>query len=80
MSKKTVYMIAAAVLVLSAIGELCGVHLHSPAWWPLPFGYDIFFGFFSCWLLIILAKIIMTPLLQRDETYYDDPKGGEDDE
>ena len=39
MSKKTVYMIAAAVLVLSAIGELCGVHLHSPAWWPLPFGY-----------------------------------------
>ena len=28
----------------------------------------------------ILAKIIMTPLLQRDETYYDDPKGGEDDE
>jgi len=22
----------------------------------------------------------MTPLLQRDETYYDDPKGGEDDE
>lgn len=42
MSKKTVYMIAAAVLVLSAIGELCGVHLHSPAWWPLPFGYDIF--------------------------------------
>ena len=93
MSKKTVYMIAAAVLVLSAIGELCGVHLHSPAWWPLPFGYDIFFGFFGCWLLIILAKIIMTPLLQRDdrviesctdmnrdETYYDDPKGGEDDE
>ena len=63
-----------------AIGELCGVHLHSPAWWPLPFGYDIFFGFFGCWLLIILAKIIMTPLLQRDETYYDDPKGGEDDE
>ena len=59
MSKKTVYMIAAAVLVLSAIGELCGVHLHSPAWWPLPFGYDIFFGFFGCWLLIILAKIIM---------------------
>ena len=43
-------------------------------------GYDIFFGFFGCWLLIILAKIIMTPLLQRDETYYDDPKGGEDDE
>mgnify|MGYP000585720744 FL=1 len=41
MSKKTVYMIAAAVLVLSVIGELCGVHLHSPAWWPLPFGYDI---------------------------------------
>ena len=46
-----------------------------------PFGVDrIHVEGLECWLLIILAKIIMTPLLQRDETYYDDPKGGEDDE
>ncbi len=79
MSKKTVYLVAAAVLVLSAIGELCGVHLHSPKWWPLPFGYDIFFGFVGCWVLIILAKLIMMPLLQRDESYYDG-RGGDSDE
>lgn len=80
MSKKTVYMIAAAdARAFRNRRALRCTSAHS-AWWPLPFGYDIFFGFFGCWLLIILAKIIMTPLLQRDETYYDDPKGGEDDE
>lgn len=80
MSKKTLYFLVAAVLVLSAICEMSGVHLHSPAWWPLPFGYDIFFGFFGCWILIITAKLIMTPLLQRDENYYDDKDGGEQNE
>lgn len=58
--------------------EIAGVHMHHPHWWPLPFGYDIFFGFVGCWVLIILAKMIMAPLLQRDVKYYED--GGEDDE
>lgn len=66
------------VLVLAAIAEIAGVHMHAPHWWPLPFGYDIFFGFVACWILIILAKIIMTALLQRDEDYYE--KGGEDND
>lgn len=78
MTKKQIYLAAIAVLIVAAGAELCGVHLHSPKWWPLPFGYDIFFGFVSCWVLIILAKIIMMPLLQRDETYYENR--GEDDE
>lgn len=80
MSKKNVYRLALAVLVLSAAAELGGVHLHSSAWWPLPFGYNIFFGFVGCWVLIILSKIIMAPLLQRDESYYDEEAGGDGDE
>ena len=34
------------------------------------------FAFVGCWILIILAKLIMTPLLQRDEDYYE--KGCDD--
>lgn len=37
----------------------------------------VVFGFIGCWILIIAAKLIMTPLLQRDEDYY---QKGEDDQ
>ena len=76
MDKKKLYIIIAIVMVLSVGAELAGVHLHQH--WPLPFGYDIFFGFAGCWALIIMAKIIMASVLQRDESYYED--GGEDNE
>ena len=45
MTKKTVYMLVAVVLVLAAAAEIAGVHMHAASWWPLPFGYDIFFGY-----------------------------------
>lgn len=70
MSKKTTYLLIAVVMLCSIVGELCGVHMHRPHWWPLPFGYEMAFGFAGCWLLIIVAKIIMMPILQRDEDYY----------
>lgn len=78
MTEKKVYLLAGVILVLAAVAELFGIHLHAPAWWPLPFGYNIFFGFVGCWLLIIVSKIIMAFFLQRSEDYYDD--GGENDE
>lgn len=64
------YLACVAVLVASCAVEFAGVHLHAPHWWPLPFGYDVFFGFVGCWVLIVLAKMIMSPLLQRKEDYY----------
>jgi len=39
-------------------------------------GAMIAFSFVGCWLLIILAKLILTPLLQREEDYYQ--KGNDD--
>ncbi len=39
-------------------------------------GGMIVFAFIGCWILIILAKLIMTPILQRDEDYYE--KGCDD--
>ena len=40
-------------------------------------GADIIIGFIGGWILILFAKKILAPLLQRDEDYYD---GGKDDE
>ena len=39
-------------------------------------GGMIAFSFLGCWVLIILAKLILTPLLQREEDYY--TKGNDD--
>lgn len=75
MTKKKLYILIAIVMVLSLGAEIAGIHLHQH--WPLPFGYDIFFGFAGCWALIIMAKMIMAPILQRDEHYYD---GGDNDD
>ena len=85
MSKKFVYILVALVLVLSLVTEVCGVHMHAASWWPLPFGYNVFFGFVGCWALIIVAKMMMAPLLQREEDYYDraddiEERVGDDDE
>ncbi len=81
MCKNTVYILVAIILVLSVIAEFCGIHMHAASWWPLPFGYNIFFGFVGCAALIIFSKLILAPLLQRDEDYYDrNESAGEDDE
>ena len=72
MTKKTVYLLVAVVLVLAAAAEIAGVHMHAASWWPLPFGYDIFFGCVGAWVLIIVSKLNMAPILQRDKDYYDD--------
>ncbi|MBQ9365631.1 MAG: hypothetical protein IJT82_07630 [Schwartzia sp.] len=68
------FVIAAMCLALSFA---CGVY-NEPAHEILEKPFAIFaFGFIGCWILIIMAKIIMTPLLQRDEEYY---QKGDDDQ
>lgn len=65
-----------AAVALSAAAYAAGV-FNEPAHELLekPF-MMVVFGFLGCWVLIIAAKIIMTPLLQRDEDYY---QKGDDD-
>jgi hypothetical protein len=36
---------------------------------------DLLFGFCGAWVLILVAKKILAPLIQKDENYY----GGNDD-
>ncbi len=76
-AKRTKVILLAAVLALVvfavtfAMGGYDGAEhlLQKP-------GGMILFAFAGCWILIILAKLIMTPLLQRDEDYYE--KGCDD--
>ena len=42
-------------------------------WNTVP-GADILIGFAGAWILILLAKKIMSTLFQRDENYFDGGK------
>lgn len=77
MNKRVVYAIVFVALIVTVAVEIAGVHGHAPSWWPFPYGYNIFFGFAGCWALIIVAKMIMAPILQRDMDYYDKDEGGD---
>lgn len=80
MDKKKAYAICIIFIITGCAAEIafCPGHGESPAWWPLSFGVPAGLGFFGCWILIIAAKLIMAPLLQKDPDYYDEG-GGEDD-
>jgi len=73
-NKKKIYFILIAVIILSLIIEILFAHPHYHMIWNTMPGADIIIGFCGAWLLILLAKIIIANLLQRDEDYYD--KGG----
>lgn len=76
--KTALYKLVLIVAVLAAVLEFFFAHPHYHEWWNTTPGFNLLFGFAGCWLLIFVAKIVMTPLLQRPEDYYDD--GGDDDD
>ena len=80
MDKKKAYAICVLFIIIGIAAEIAFCHGEHdiPAWWPLPFGVSTGMGFFGCWILIIVAKLIMAPLLQREPDYYNE--GGEEDD
>ena len=72
---KVISIAAACALVVFAATFALGGY-HEPEHFLQQPGGMIAFAFVGCWILIILAKVIMTPLLQRDEDYYE--KGCDD--
>ncbi len=80
MDKKKAYAICVIFMIIGVAAEIVYDHggHEVPAWWPLPFGVPVGMGFIGCWVLIIVAKLIMAPLLQREPDYYDE--GGEEDD
>lgn len=76
-NKKRVYLLLAAVMAVMVLIEVFFAHPHYHMIWNVVPGFDIVIGFAGAWGLILLAKVAMAKLLQRDEDYYDsDSYGG----
>lgn len=74
-NKKRVYLLLAAVMAVMVIIEVIFAHPHYHMIWNVVPGFDLILGFAGAWGLILLAKVAMAKLLQRDENYYDDKDG-----
>ncbi len=77
LNKKKIYIIIAIIVAASVVVEALFAHPHGHNFWHTMPGFDIIMGFVGGWALILFAKQILAPLLQRDEDYYD---GGDGDE
>ena len=72
MSKKKVYLLAALAMITATVVEVLFAHPHHHNWWDTLPGFDVL----GCAVLIIAAKKIVGPLIQKREDYYE---GGEDE-
>lgn len=62
-AKKIIYIIIGIVLVLSVVLHIATEGLHEV-------GMYIVIGFVGAWILILLGKIILPAMLQKDKDYY----------
>jgi hypothetical protein len=47
-----------------------GAEHHGGFWWSHVYGFFSLFGFFGCLAIILVAKLVLGPWLQRKENYY----------
>ena len=70
-NKKRVYLLLGAVMAVMVVVEVLFAHPHYHMIWNRVPGFDLLIGFAGAWALILLAKVAMAKLLQRDEDYYE---------
>ena len=70
-NKKRVYLLLGAVMAVMVVVEVLFAHPHYHMIWNSVPGFDLLIGFAGAWALILLAKVAMAKLLQRDEDYYE---------
>lgn len=46
------------------------VEQHGEFWWSQVYGFFSLFGFVGCLAIIVFAKVVLGPWLQRNENYY----------
>ena len=76
-TKKRIYIIIAVVVAISVVLEVLFAHPHGHEIWHTMPGFDVVIAFVGGWILILFAKKILAPLIQRDEDYYDKKNGGD---
>ena len=70
-NKKRVYLLLAVIMVIMVIIEVLFAHPHYHMIWNSVPGFDLLIGFAGARVLILLAKVVMAKILQRDENYYE---------
>lgn len=75
-NKKKIYLLLLIVIAVALTAEILFAHPHHHMIWNVIPGADIIIGFLGAWILIFLAKKIISALFQREQDYYDD-RGGE---
>ena len=70
-NKKRVYLLLGAVMAVMAVVEVLFAHPPYHMIWNSVPGFDLLIGFAGAWVLILLAKVVMAKILQRDENYYE---------
>ncbi len=75
---KRVLIVSVVIIVLSVLLEALFVHPHGHYWYHTFLSFDAFFGFIGCLVLILVAKIPVRSLVERDEDYYGGGENGND--
>lgn len=65
-----VFVFAGFVIATVADAWFLGAEHHGEFWWSHLYGFFSFFGFFGCLVIIVVAKLVLGPWLQRKEDYY----------
>ena len=76
-NKKKWYLWICIVCAVAILVEIIFAHPHGSEVWHTVPGFDVIIGFIGAWILILFAKKVMGPVLQRKEDYYE---GGEEDD
>ncbi len=77
--KRKIACLVALLLALAMYGidAVAGDHGVTIGVLQKPFAMGVL-GFVGAWALIIVSKMIMAPLLQRDENYYEEGEDADD--
>ena len=76
--EKRILIICWAIIGLTVLVEALFVHPHGHYWYHNFFSFDLFFGLVGCLVLILVAKIPLKALVERNEDYYGGGENGND--
>ncbi len=76
-TKKKIYGSMLGLCAAAVVLEILFAHPHGEELWHTVPGADLVIAFVGGWALILLAKKVLAPLLQRNEDYYEEGKKDE---
>lgn len=71
--KRLLAIFAAFAIAGLADGVFLGAQQQGEFWWSPIYGFFALFGFSGCLAIVLAAKYVLAPWLQRDESYYEEP-------